>query len=156
MMIKIVLGVLFVATSSIIGLRLTERKRFVKDFFQKLKSFNLELSADVGLYYTPLSEKLKIFCLDSDDSIKGYECIMNGEEFVCRDKRLSKDQRLFVSGYVNSLGKFDEEGQIKFLEKTDERIDGYLSASKETFAKYSALSFKLSFCLGLVIFILIV
>ena len=156
MILKVILGCILVCVSSLLGAKLTDKKRFVKDLFIKLKAFNLELSADVGLYYTPLKIKLDDFNKSVDGAIDGFEQIFNGEKYVCKDRRLNILQREFLSDYINSLGVFDEKGQIKYQDKTDKRIDAFLSDSEAVFSKYSALSTKLSFCLGLTLFIIIV
>ena len=156
MILKVILGCILVCVSSLLGAKLTDKKRFVKDLFIKLKAFNLELCADVGLYYTPLKVKLDDFNKSVDGAIDGFEQIFNGEKYVCKDRRLNILQREFLSDYINSLGVFDEKGQIKYQDKTDKRIDAFLSDSEAVFSKYSALSTKLSFCLGLTLFIIIV
>ncbi|MBP5372688.1 MAG: hypothetical protein J6Y44_00690 [Clostridia bacterium] len=155
MILKVVLGFILVCISSLIGVKLTDKKRFVKDLFLKLKAFNLELSADVGLYYTPLKIKLDDFNKSVDGAIDGFERIFNAERYVCKDRRLNLFQREFISDYINSLGVFDEKGQIKYQDKTDKRIESFLADSEAVFSKYSALSTKLSFCLGLTLFIII-
>ena len=156
MIFKVVFGLAFVFVSYLIGKNLTERKKFIKNFFETLKAFNVELSADVGLYCTPLKEKLFELNEKTDKAIDGFEKIFGGETFFCNDQRLNGEQRKFVSDYVNSLGKFDEKGQIKYQDKTDIIIDGFLTKSNEVFSKYSALSSRLAFCLGLTVFIIIV
>lgn len=156
MIIKLIFGIILVAVSSLVGIKLADKKRFIKDFFENLKNFNSELSADVGLYYTPLEKKLDEFNRKADGVIDGYGVIFSGESFDCKDKRLNKLQREFISEYVNSLGKFDEKNQIKYQDKTDKRIESFLESSKAVFKKYSALSVKLAFCFGLTVFIIIV
>ena len=156
MIYKVVFGLSFVFVSVLIGKNLTERKRFVKKFFEALKAFNVDLISDVGLYYTPLKAKLSDLNERVDGAIDGYEKIFSGETFFCNDRRLDIEQRKFVSDYVNSLGKFDEEGQIRYQDKTDVVIDGFLKKSEEIYSKYSALSSRLAFCLGLTVFIIMV
>ena len=156
MILKIACGIILVLSFSLVGIKMTEKKKFIKDFFEKLRSFNLELCADVGLYWSPLKEKLTGFNALSDGAIDGFEVIFNGEKFICKDKRLNKRQRDFVSDYINSLGRFDEKGQIGYHNKTDITIEEFLRSSGEVYIKYSALSFKLSFCLGVIVFIVIV
>ena len=156
MIIKIFLGCVMVAAFSLVGVKLSENKRFIKDLFEKLKAFNLELSADVGLYSSPIVDKLSAFNRSVDGVIDGFDAIERGGKFECRDKRLSKDQREFITLYVNSLGRFDEKRQIDYQVKTDKRIDSILLSCVESHKKYSALSFKLAFCFGLTVFIIII
>lgn len=156
MIFKIACGIILVLSFSLVGIKMTEKKKFTKEFFEKLRSFNLELCADVGLYYSPLSEMLSDFNCETDGVIDGFKVIFCGEKYVCKDKRLNERQRDFVSEYVNSLGRFDEKGQIRYQDKTDIRIEDFLRSSCEEYKKYSALAFKLAFCLGLTVFIVIV
>ena len=101
----------------------------------------------------------KTVILHSNDvhgAIDGYEAIFDGKPFLCRDKRLDKSEREFVSFYVNSLGRYDAVGQTEFHSSAEKKIDVFLSTASETAKRYSALSVKLAFCLGVSLFILII
>ena len=147
---------LLVFTTSVIGCKISERKKFVKNFFERLKIFNGEEIADIGLFSKTIGEKLKALDNSTDKAIKGYEVIFDGKDFVCKDTRFNKEQREFISFYVNSLGRYDAAGQAEFQRGADKKIDILLAASSEVSKRYSALSIKLSFCLGLSAFIIMI
>ena len=155
-MIKVFLGGAFVLICALIGARLSENKKFIADFFEKLKTFNSEFAIDVGLYSTDVSEMLSRLADETDGVLSGYEVIFSGDEYLCRDKRLSNDQRKYISYYVNSLGRYDGAGQKEFFKTNAEKIESLLVSCRATEKKYSALSLKLSVCIGFTAFIFMI
>lgn len=155
-MIKFFLGLAFVLLCALIGVKITEKKRFVLKFFEALKEFNAEFAIDISLYSTSVYDKLKILNSKTSGVIEGYERIFDGEHYICKDKRLNSEQREFVSDYVNSLGRYDGEGQREFFVNAEKKIDLFLEKSRNTERKYSALALKLAICLGFAVFIMFI
>ena len=155
-MIKLVLGAFFVALTTLVGVKLSERKKFVCEFFERLKTFNDRLSLDVSLYSRSLYVALSSLDKETDGVLSGCEVIFEGKDFVCVDKRLSQKQRDFVSFYVNSLGTYDAAGEKDRLFAVKERLDEFYTDSRARSEKFSALSVKLAFSLGLTVLIIMI
>lgn len=154
-MIKLLLGALVVVSFSIVGIKMKDAKIFVREFFEKLKIFNDELAVDISLYSRSVEDCLKNFSEKTDGVLNGYENIVKGEKFIFKDKRFNKKQRDFIEFYVNSLGRSNAEYESGRLKKLGEKINLILAEVTSKANAYSALSVKLSVCLGLVIFIMI-
>ena len=155
-MIKFFLGLIFLLLCALIGAKLTDKKNFLLKFFEALKEFNAEFAIDISLYNSSVYEKLKLFNEKTVGVISGYDVIFGGEKFVCKDKRLNARQREFVTEYINSLGRYDGDGQREFFLNAGKKIDFFLDECKEKAKKYSALSFKLALCLGFAVLIMII
>ena len=155
-MLKFFLGLTFLLLCALIGVKLTEKKKFVLKFFEALKEFNAEFAIDISLYYSAVSEKLKLFNEKTSGVISGYETIFDGERFICKDKRLNPRQREFVTEYINALGRYDTDGQREFFLNAEKKIDIFLNDCKEKSRKYSALALKLALCMGFAFLILII
>ena len=155
-MIKIFLGIAIVASFVLVGIKIKDDKIFVSDFFEKLKLFNGETSVDISLYHMPIAESLKKLNVSVGGALDGVEKISSGEKFVFKDRRFKKNQREFVEFYVNSLGRADAASETERLKTAAEKLAVLSEESKRSAKAYSTLSLKLSFCVGLVVFIIMI
>lgn len=155
-MIKTILGITLLAAFLLAGAKMKDNKTFVNNFFERLKSFNDELYVDISLYSRPISISLS----ELNESVQGVMCgvenVAAGEKFVFKDRRFNKKQKEFIEFYVNSLGRYDAPCETERLKSLSARLEALLAESKKTAGIYSALSIKLSFCLGLVLLVVII
>ena len=135
---------------------MADKKKFVCDFFEKLKAFNDRLSLDVSVFPDPIQSVLTSFNAETDGVIDGFEKMFDGERFVCKDKRFSEKERDVISGYVNSLGRYDAAGESERLSYFKEKLMRFADESREKERRFSSLAVKLSFSFGLTVLILLI
>ncbi len=153
---KVILGIVFVAVSSLLGVRFAEKYRYRQEVFQKLYDFAIYFNSKVGYVNETVKDSLIKLQKQIPQTLENLNSFFSGERFECSDKKLTDKQRELVSSFINSLGITDSINQKNLINSYTELIKNELSSEKTNAQKFVGLSLKLGFSFGLIIFIIII
>ena len=140
---------------TLLGYKFSDKYRYRSKVFEKLCLHNSLMISEIGVTNPTVENQIKELKISIPETLQGCEKFLEGERFVCRDKRLSLNQRDLVGNYINSLGTSDVDGQRSLLSSFGERLNSeYLNTKKQS-ADFSGLSLRLGFSLGLAIMIVV-
>ena len=154
-MIKILLGVVLVATTSYIGYRFADKYKYRLFVFETLYKFNLTTVSQIGVTNVSVADGVGALKKEIPDVMKNADAFLNGEVFICDDKRLTVAQKGLVSDYINVLGTSDVINQKQILNSFGERLNIELQSAKTKCSNFSKLSVRLGFSIGLMIVVII-
>lgn len=153
---KLILGVVFVAISSLLGLKVADKYNYRRQVFQKLYDFSIFFNSKVGFINETVKQSLVNLQKDLPQTLENVNEFFEGEQFECRDKKLTVKQKELVSSFINSLGISDSKSQKNLNNSYIELIKNELTSVKTYAQKFTQLSVKLGFAFGLVIFIILI
>ena len=150
---KIVLGIfcllLCVFLGYVFALTYTDKRRFYENFL----SFNKKIINEVSFSLNTFPKIVD--SVKEDDSFIGLARIyLSQKEFDCNYKYLTIDEKQFVKGYFDMLGKSDKDSQINYFSTISNEIECKLAYSREEEKKYKSLYIKTGFLLGLIALII--
>ena len=152
--LKLIVGVLSIVFSCKIGVDKAYKHKKTYYFFESANMFCNAFLSDLLYKRSNLKEiiKIKYTSIEFEDSIKNF--VINSK--INLPNFLSLEEKTLFEGFLNSLGKYDTDSQIKIVEGYR---DSFLKISNEkflTFKKFYTLFIKLGFIFGLTIFILVI
>jgi len=151
---KFVLGILLLFFSTIIGYFLAskyiDRKKFYNDFI----NFNQLLKQQILFNKRTLIEIIKEQKNDSEFYLVLQNGIIN-KRYDANFNYLNKDDVVFFSSYLKSLGTSDIDTQIDFINKTNEILVVKFNQALEYEKKYKTLYIKMGFLIGLMLMIIV-
>ena len=155
-MIKILLGIVLVATTSYIGYRFADKYKYRLFVLETLYKFNLTTVSQIGVTNVSVADGVGLLKKEIPDVMKNADVFLNGEIFVCEDKKLTAEQKGLVSDYINVLGTSNASNQKQILISFGERLNNELQSAKTKCSNFSKLSVKLGFSIGLMIVVIII
>ncbi len=153
---KVILGMVFVAVSSLLGVRFADKYRYRQEVFRELYDFAIYFNSKVGYVNETVKDCLINLQKKIPQTLENLNAFLSGEKFECCDKKLTDKQRELVSSFINSLGITDSINQKSLINSYTELIKNELSTEKINAQKFTGLSLKLGFSFGLIIFIIII
>ena len=153
---RIILGIVFVAISSLLGLRFTDKFKYRQEVFQKVYDFAIYFNSKVGFINETVKDCLVNLQKDIPQTLENLDKYFFGERFECSDKKLTEKQRQLISSFINSLGITDSQNQKSIINSYIELLKSELESIKTFNQKFVGLSVKLGFSFGLIVFIILI
>lgn len=151
---KIVLGLILLAFSTLIGFLLGGKYSDKLQFYQDFCEFNDRLKLEISFKQTTLLKILENEKRRSDFylAIKDY-IIFKEKKF---DKKyIDAHEKEFFLSYLSNIGTSDKNSELKYLENATNIIYAEHNKIKIEEKKYRTLYIKLGFLIGLMLFILV-
>ena len=155
-MIKVFLGILLIAATSFLGYRFADKYKYRAFVFETLRVFNANFIAGIGTINVTVGESLENLKSELPAVMENADDYLSGEKFVCDDKKLTYEQRQFITNYINALGTSDAVGQKGLLKTYSQLLSEEADKVKRYGNDISKLSVRLGFSLGLIIFVVII
>ena len=153
---KILLCLLLIAVTSFLGYRSGEKYAYRTGVFETLYDFTATFVSRIGVVNDSVSDALKKMCEKLPSVIGDYKDFLGGDTFICKDKKLTNEQKNIVEALVNALGVSDSFNQKQLLNSILETVKIEREKAKNEYQKFTKLSVRLGFSLGLVLVIIIV
>ena len=133
-----------------------EVHRIRKNIFEELIIFNNKFMFEMSIYRTCVSGALD----GANEILKptfsgANECLLNGNDYLCNDKRLTEAQKNAVSRYVNGLG-LSENASLNNLKLYNEQFRIEERQEEKKYLSSGKVYSKLGLSLGLIFIILVV
>lgn len=145
---RLFVGILLFITCVAIGYLYAGKYGKVTKFFNDFLSFNNKLRLEIGFTKTPIIQ-IANSLEDNGDFNKCLKNKITSGKFDFKEKYLKSDEIEFLKIYLNNLDSGDINSQLKYLEEISLNLEKKLSSAKEEQKRYSALSIKLAFLIGL-------
>lgn len=156
-MIKIVLGVLLILSTTLIGFKLSERKKFKKNVYEQLLFFCNKLKSEVGYktntidkYVEELPDELKVNLNLSPNSF------IDGKPVEITDKRLSNDEKKEIAEFFSELGKYDMEGFVNMIDFYLEKFGKKFNEAEKIYEKSKSFYIKMGALSGTLLYVIII
>lgn len=150
---KIFLGIILVCFSTLLGYILSAKFTFRKEFYNDFYNFNNKLKQEISFRQTTLIALVKTFSnTDFNLTLKSY---IENSTFSFNKNYLKKDEIEYFSNYLKTIGAGDKSSQLDFLDKSNVDILEKQKQTSDEEKKYKILYIKLSFLLGLILFVLV-
>ena len=150
---KIFLGIILVCFSTLLGYILSAKFTFRKEFYNDFYNFNTKLKQEISFRQTTLIALVKNLS-NSDFNLTLKNQIQNNE-FNFNKNYLKKDEIEYFDNYLRTIGTGDKNSQLDFLDKINVDVLEKQKQTSEEEIKYKSLYIKLSFLLGLILFVLV-
>lgn len=148
MIYKIVLGLIIIASTTILAVKKSEKYRFRKTVYRELVNFcNLVVN---DIYFT--SKTVDEFIAKMPNNLKEATDLKDqdfkeGHALTVSDERFSLSERKDIEDFFNSLGLYEREGCVnminyyktKFMEKQSD-CESYYKKTAAFYLKIGALS----------------
>ena len=155
-MIKIFIGIVLVIITTFLGYRYADKFKYRTFVFEKLNTFNMLAVSQIGVTNITVENSINQLKNVLSETLKNVDAFLSGETFICEDKKLSQEQRIVVSNYINTLGTSDAYNQKQLLINQGEILKNEALTAKTLSEKFSKLSVRLGFSLGLIITVIII
>lgn len=148
MIYKIVLGLIIIASTTLLAIKKSEKYRFRKTVYRELVNFcNLVVN---DIYFT--SKTVDEFIIKMPDSLKEVTDLKDKDFRECRaftvsDERFSTSERKDIEDFFNSIGLYEREGSVnmvnyyktKFMQKQSD-CESYYKKTAAFYLKIGVLS----------------
>ena len=152
---RIIIGAVIPLILGLIGYLFSARYRESSDFWDEFLTWHKKIKSEITFSQRSLPE---IF--DSDDRDDLFLTV--AKEYLS-DKTiktnldfLSKEEIIFLTKYLESLGTTDKNSQLDFLNSMENDVEYYQQIAEKKNKNFRPLFVKMGFLLGLILFILII
>ena len=125
-----------------------KKRKYYFDFY----TFNKILKSEIEFTKNTLTTIIKNH--EKNDFINTFENFILYENFSFNKNYLTEEDISFLKNYLSVIGKGDRYSQIQFIDKISLQIDNNYSVAQSEEKKYKTLYVKISFLVGLMLFIL--
>ena len=147
---------ILVALFTALGYKAGDKYSYRKTVFEKFYDSNLSFISKIGVINDSVSDYMATLYDSIPNAVGEYSAFLSGERFVCNDKRLTKTQKEIIETYINALGTSDSVSQKELLCSISETIKIERDKAKNEYLKFSNLSVRLGFSIGLMLVIIII
>lgn len=160
MSLKILAGLVIVFGTSLIGNVYAARYRRKRDFFIALENFTIYLKREISFSANTLKDVVAAYTTENGDlsamlsssvDIFGTECFDN----IKFPEYIAKDEAEFLGQYLSRIGRSGRKNEIELTANFIEELKKYREAENSKCVKTTALSTKLGFFAGIIIFVII-
>lgn len=156
-MIKIILGLILIFSTTLIGVKLAEKKKIKKNLYQELVLLCNKLKSDLcyknhtlDTYLTELTPELK------NTLNLNIENFIGGIPLDVKDKRLSVDEKNEIIEFFSELGKYDREGFMNMIDYYIEKFGKRYSDAENIYEKSKSFYLKMGVLVGTLLFVIII
>lgn len=151
---KIFLGCILIIICTCCGhflsLKYVKRKTYYSDY----RSFNKNLINEIS--FSQRSIKHIIQNEKNSDFYTYINNFINGNIRVESLNFLSQDEIAFINFYLDNIGSGDKITQLNYLKSVTDEIEKNYEINKTNEKKYRSLYIKISFLIGLILFVVII
>lgn len=153
---KIFILLLILALIIYIGLQIRayyrKRERILNDILSFCNIFENEVKFSKNAISKIVQDNLNKFDKELSDVLEAY--FVHGTEKAC--KYLNKKEQEFLDKFMQSLGKADEEGEIRNLNNYRTEFLRIKEDGQQDCKKYGSFALKMSIVIGLLVVIVLI
>lgn len=157
MIIKVISGILIVGSTTLIGVKLADKKRFRKNLYFELVEFCHKIKSEVGFNNTT-TDKLLLSLSDNTLRVLGIcgKDYAVGQNINIEDKRLTIEEREIIADFFNGLGSYGEEGTVNMISHYRDYFSKKYAECDEVYKKTSVFYIKMGALVGALVYLIVV
>ena len=151
-------GLIIVFLCSFLGALFAKKFRAKSLYLEALESFCVYLKREISFSRTTIKSVVTAFSTDNEDFRATLSCCFfaaEGDNGTCFPEYLNADEKKFISGFFDKLGKSDRENELEFINAFSAELKRIKEDERAVCKKRTALSTKLGFFTGAIIFVIL-